>query len=109
MDDSTFLAIRRDRKDGRMSDLENKDHAGMFLFYKCSTSNSKLLKHVSIKNTKYVGNRNDEQMNLCAIPQTALMKYVRNAPTSLQWFRSDLSYENITILQYERPDIQLTN
>ena len=40
------------------------------------------------------------------ISQNALMKFVRNAPQTLQWFRSDLSLENITILQLERPTIE---
>ena len=109
MDDSTFLDIGRDLIDGgRMSDLDHKAHAGIFLFYKC-TKNSKLLRRVSIKNAKYIGSRSEEKNDLHAIPQTALIKYVRNAPPSLRWFRSDLSDANIRMLQHERPDIEFTN
>lgn len=37
-------------------------------------------------------------------PQIGLVKFVRNTP-SLRWFRSDLSPENIAILQAERPEV----
>jgi len=38
------------------------------------------------------------------IPQDMLMKMVRHHPT-LRWLRSDLTPENVAILQQERPDI----
>jgi hypothetical protein len=41
----------------------------------------------------------------CIIPLNALIKFVRNVP-SLQWFRSDLTQENIDLLRLERPDIE---
>ena len=88
----------------KMSDLENEEHAGIFLFNECT---SKVLERVSIKNAKYGSDH--EQEDFPAIPQTALIKYVRKAPISLRWFRSDLSDENITMLQHERPDIEFTN
>ena len=89
----------------KMSDLENEEHAGIFLFNECT---SKVLERVSIKNAKY-GRDPEQQVDLPAIPQTALIKYVRNAPISLRWFCSDLSDKNITMLQHERPDIEFTN
>ena len=38
------------------------------------------------------------------VSQAMLIKMVRNHPT-LRWLRSDLTEENITMLQRERPDI----
>merc|ERR1712224_315253 len=43
------------------------------------------------------------------IPQNALIKFVRNAPPSLRWFRSDLTKENIAKLQKQFPQIELVN
>mgnify|MGYP003336191613 CR=1 FL=1 len=43
------------------------------------------------------------------ILQRILIKFVRNAPPSLRWFRSDLTKENISMLQRERPEIQFLN
>ena len=100
-----FFDPGRDLEDGKMSDLENEEHAGIFLFYECT---SKVLERVSIKNAKY-GGHHTEQEDVFPIPQTALIKYVRNAPISLRWFCSDLSDKNITMLQHERPDIEFTN
>ena len=102
MDDSVFYD---QRLIDRMSDLENEEHASTFLFNECT---SKVLERVSIKNAKY-GRDPEQQVDLPAIPQTALIKYVRNAPISLRWFCSDLSDKNITMLQHERPDIEFTN
>ena len=105
MDDSAFIDNGRELEDGRTSDLENEEHAGIFLFYECT---SKVLERVSIKNAKY-GGHHTEQEDVLPIPQPALIKYIRNAPTSLRWFRSDLSDANIRMLQHERPDIEFTN
>eukprot|EP00536_Pseudo-nitzschia_multiseries_P005765 jgi/Psemu1/13439/gm1.13439_g len=41
------------------------------------------------------------------VPQAALIKFVRTAPQSLRWFRSDLSPENMDMLRSERPGIEL--
>jgi hypothetical protein len=38
------------------------------------------------------------------IPQSMLIRFVRNAP-NLRWFRSDLTSENVAMLQRERPDV----
>ena len=113
MDDATFFVFTSELRDGRLSDFENKEPAGIFLFHRC-TRNSKVLERLSIKNAKYGGDLNIQRdvptgVPVLAIPQAALVKYVRNAPTSLRWFRSDLSPENITMLQLERPDIEFTN
>jgi hypothetical protein len=39
-----------------------------------------------------------------AYPQIGLLNFVRNTP-SLRWFGSDLSPENVAILQAERPEV----
>ena len=107
MDDSAFIDNGRELEDGRMSDLEDEEHAGIFLFYECT---SKVLERISMKNAKYRCHRNAHSPeDLFTIPQTVLIKYIRNAPTSLRWFRSDLSDENITMLQNERLGIEFTN
>ena len=41
--------------------------------------------------------------------QNALIKFVRNAPSTLRWFRSDLTPDNMTTLRLEQPGIELLN
>ena len=38
-----------------------------------------------------------------------LIKFVRNAPPTLRWFRSDLTSDNMEMLRMERPEIELLN
>ena len=74
-----------------MADMTNNN---VFLFHKCIPNNP-MLARVSMKNaTDYIKNK--------TLPQHVLMKFVRNVP-SLTYFRSDLTPENIAILQLERP------
>ena len=40
------------------------------------------------------------------IPQNVWIKCIRNAPTTLRWFRSELTPENIKIVHHERPEIE---
>jgi len=97
MDESSFL---HDNFDEDFSDLKNSPD--LYLFYKCG---SKVLERVSIRNAKwYVGSHDPT-----AVSQNALIKFVRKAPTSLKWFRSDLSHENMNMLRLERPGIELVN
>jgi hypothetical protein len=59
------------------------------------------LERVSLRNvTYYVYDRR----NAKAIPQRGLIKFVRRA-ANLRWFRSDLTPENVAMLQAERPDV----
>ena len=81
---------------GQMSNLTNPAFNNRFIFHRCCNA----LERVSIRNTRCYGNV------LISIPQNALIKFVRNVP-SLRWFRSDLTQENIDMLQLERPDIEL--
>ena len=103
MDDSVLMMDAADQRH-EYSDLENDKHSNIFLFYQCSTK----LERVSIRNAKwYVYNDDGFRGDPTVIPQNALIKFVRNAPTSLRWFRSDLTEANMTILRSERPDIEL--
>ena len=102
MDNSVFCVEDVDERD-QLLDLENDEYSNIFLFHKCS---SKLLERVSIRNAKWVCCASDD---LTAIPQNALIKFIRNAPTSLRWFRSDLTEDNMNMLRSERPGIELVN
>ena len=84
-----------------MRALSNLDgHHKYFLFHIC-----KSIERLSIRNaTYYSGSKRTRN-----IPQNALIKFVRKAPASLRWFRSDLTEENIVMLQKERPEIELLN
>jgi hypothetical protein len=86
----------------RIADLHN--HQEIFIFHKCC----KAIECVSIRNMKYPrGFFHDDQKLI--FTQNALIKFVRNAPTTLRWFRSDLTTENMTMLRLERPGIELLN
>jgi len=94
MDDSNFDSYEHEVAE--MSDLNNRPT--IFLFHKCK---SQVLERVSIRNGKYNG-------GVC-VSQNLLIKFVRNASPTLQWFRSDLTQINIAMLAKERPGIQLLN
>mmetsp|Transcript_2939 Transcript_2939/g.3330 ORF Transcript_2939/g.3330 Transcript_2939/m.3330 type:complete len:166 (+) Transcript_2939:2-499(+) len=84
-----------------MSNLERHDDTFMF-------HSLKSLECLSIRNAKFNEDR-ESRFDSMNIPQSVLIKFVRNAPTSMRWFRSDLTQENRTMLQQERPEIQLVN
>jgi hypothetical protein len=70
---------------------------------------SKSLERVSIRNMKYrvcVFRSYEDKLEFT---QKVLIKFVRNAPPSLHWFRSDLTQDNMTMLRLERPGIELLN
>ena len=105
MDNSVFAVDYVDKRH-RLSDLENNEHSNIFLFHKLLSTCSKPLERVSIRNAKwYVYGIRDTTV----IPQNALIKFVRKAPMSLRWFRSDLTEENRTMLRSERPGIELVD
>ena len=99
MDDSVFFCSNQN-KDG-ISNLENHIHE--FIFHYCC----KTLERVSIRNAKCSDYYDGTNKNM--VPQNALIKFVRNASSTLRWFRSDLNQENMTMLQKERPGIELLN
>ncbi|MGK3744344.1 MAG: hypothetical protein ACI90V_011204 [Bacillariaceae sp.] len=99
MDDSVFYCSNQ-TKDG-ISNLEN--HRNEFIFHYCC----KALERVSIRNAKCSDYYDGTNIN--TVPQNALIKFIRNAPSTLRWFRSDLNQENIGMLQKERPGIEFLN
>jgi hypothetical protein len=94
MDNTVFIPIfyYRDKFD----DLNN--HQDVFIFHKCC----KAIERLSIRNAEYK-NRDINYM------QNILIKFVRNAPPTLRWFRSDLTLDNMTMLRLEQPGIELLN
>jgi hypothetical protein len=90
------------------------DSSGQYfnIFRECCTK----LERVSMKNCKYTvyfkyptqyyidNNWPIPPIIEIVLPQNALIKFVRNAP-ALNWFRSDLNLNSISILQKERPEI----
>lgn len=67
-----------------------------FLLKRCGS-----LERLSIKNASWSTRDGKEQGD---VSQEMLIKMVRNHP-ALRWLRSDLTKENIAVLQRERPDI----
>ncbi|OEU07208.1 hypothetical protein FRACYDRAFT_251548 [Fragilariopsis cylindrus CCMP1102] len=98
MDHSSNNYLGSRQKD-KISDLNN--HHEIFLFHYCC----KALERVSIRNLRW-GSKACRQN---ALTQNVLIKFVRNAPPSLHWFRSDLTPDNIRMLRMERPGIKLLN
>jgi hypothetical protein len=81
---------------------------GLSALRKCAGPN-KALECVSIRNAKWGSNNvTAVNRNLNEVPQNAPIKFVRSVP-SLRWFRSDLTQENMSMLQLERPEIELLN
>ena len=99
MDESSF---HHENSDWICVDLENRPD--LFLFHECGST---VLERVSIRNAKWCGF--DQFEDPTTIPQNALIKFVRKAPKSLRWFRSNLTTENMTMLRSERPEIELVN
>ena len=86
---------------GILSDLENLPD-----FYLFCCLESQVLERISIRHARYDVHYHET----CeSVPQNALIKYIRNAPPSLRWFRSDLSKDNIEMLRLERPGIEFLN
>lgn len=95
MDDAEFFACPFMF---HQSSLESHIYPRIFLFHQCGSSK---LERISIRNATYG--------NAVYFPQEALIKFVRKAPPSLRWFRSNLTAENITMLRLERPAIECVN
>ncbi|MGK3743924.1 MAG: hypothetical protein ACI90V_010783, partial [Bacillariaceae sp.] len=83
MDNSVFYYYYCDQQKDNMLDLNN--HQEIFIFHHCC----KMLERISIKNAKFEDFMVDD--HVVTIPQNALIKFVRNAPPTLRWFRSDLT------------------
>ena len=94
MDDCNFHCTQE------MEEFDLIDYPNEYLFCKCCEE----IEKISIQNAGYYHLIRRERYT---IPQEGLMKFVRNAPDSLKWFRSDLTQTNIDLLHQERPDIEL--
>ncbi|OEU14482.1 hypothetical protein FRACYDRAFT_241027 [Fragilariopsis cylindrus CCMP1102] len=95
IDNTVFLPISYYRE--KFDDLN--DHPEIFIFHKCC----KAIERVSIRNAR------ENEYTDSTISQNKLIKFVRNAPPTLRWFRSDLTLDNMTMLRLERPGIELLN
>ena len=95
-------------------DLVDDEEIESVQFLDYYSSNFKRLERLSLRNARYFegdwplppptsSNKGKK------IPQDALLKFVRNAPPALIWFRSDLTEENIKKLKLERPNIDFVN
>jgi hypothetical protein len=93
IDDSVFFCkdfIRGDENINKISDLVN--HQDIFMFHHCCKKAAPL-ERVSVRNTEWpIRNVEWQQTPPGQIvsPQNALIKFVRNAPSTLRWFRSNL-------------------
>ena len=83
---------------------DSNNHPNLFLFHRLC---DKPLERISIGNARH--RHPNAADNKHTVPQQILMKFVRNAPSTLVWFRSDLAATNIRILQSERPGIEFLN
>jgi hypothetical protein len=102
MDNATFNVYEYNK----IWDLNN--HQEMFMFHCCCNA----LERVSIRNPKYLYSLNFYEIfvvNEQDFTQKILIKFVRNAPPTLRWLRSDLTTDNMTMLRVERPGIELSN
>ena len=78
---------------------------GIHMFHYCSNK----LERVSIRNARYRYSFHSEGIDWTPfVPQELLIKFVRNAP-NLRYFRSNLTQENIAMLQREKPAIEFTS
>ena len=93
LDNSRLLLLNSENAEA----YENGGQSGFFLFKFCSSLERLSIKNVSWASEPRVRKRKD-------VSQAMLIKMVRNHPT-LRWLRSDLTEENIAMLQQERPDI----
>ena len=111
MDDSNFYSLNSayyyyysdlllEQQQGRSSSSSSNNNnnptssKNYFLFQWC-----KSLERVSIRNAK---------ADYRVVPQNALIKFVRNAPPSMRWFRSDLTEENMAMLRLDWNDRKLS-
>jgi hypothetical protein len=99
MDDTDFL-VHSQVQSELISDLIERPNQ-FYIFEGCTS-----LERLSIKNAKCSSIADSSLSQRVDIPQNVLIKYARNAPTTLNWFRSDLTKDNIDMLKKERPEIE---
>ena len=104
MDHSTFKFYTYFIQNGPPTEYERisnlNDYPNTFLLSKYS----KRLERVSIWDANYYNFTTTDMV--ATRSQNFLIKLISKAPTMLHWFRSDLTKENISMLQQERPGIQ---
>jgi len=101
-DDSNFTVLRSHMKLMSVNPVRQLRN-DIFMFHKC-----KSLECLSIRNARYTTNDIDDIFTK-AVSQQMLIKFVRKAPSSMRWFRSDLTEDNMEMLRLERPNIELLN
>ena len=102
---NTIMNVDINTSSKAMADME--DSPNIFLFHKL-VCNTPQLQRLSIRNIAASVQLDQEYVTIYR-PQQILIKFVRNAPSTLVWFRSDLSAANIKMLQLENPNIEFVN
>jgi hypothetical protein len=102
--DNAIFSVFFDDED-KIADLNN--HQDIFMLYFCCNA----LEYFSIKNMNYSTTAGFTVMMVKSrfSHKTFLVKSVRNATPTLRRLRSDLTLENMSMLQMERPGIELLN
>ena len=107
MDDCTFKKDIQINRENLLSDLNylcyDACYPDMYIFLHC-----KCIERLSIRNAKFQS-KFESKVPVRSIPQDWLIKFVRRAPPSLKWFRSDLNQTNIDMLQLDYPGIEFVN
>ena len=100
MDDCIFSIIGDDeeRMFGSNAEYDDGNDDDDTLFRCCRSQ----LQRVSVRNAMY--RVYDDKRQIKPFTQSCLMKFVRGTPT-LRWFCSDLTPDNCSILQKERPNV----
>jgi len=65
------------------------------------------IERVSMTNAKFEAPW--DAVDTWPVSQNALIKFVRNTSSTLRWFRSDLTTDNVEMLQKEFPEIEFLN
>ena len=86
--------------DSSEKDVDDGGDSKQFMFHKCS---SNVLERVSFRYSESLVHCGQGIYNTTAITQMTLMKFIRNSPMTMRWFRSNLTKDNTTIVQQERP------
>lgn len=95
--DRSVIHSHYEHDDELCSDMTDQEN---YFFNECPS-----LERLSIKNVSYTVNGT---LDWYALSQDHLIKLVRLHPT-LRWLRSDLTDENIAMLNIERPEVTLVN
>ena len=106
--DGGTISFTADIDEGRrMAVMES--YPNEFIFHELCKNNP--LERVSNRHARSRSFRHDRYnaAEFDPITQNVLINFVRNVPSTLVLFRSDLSTENIRMLQLERPGIELVN